>query len=155
MHVRFNEQLPSMPVHGLGLLVVRCAFHHPEVFHVLLQALDVFPNRGCPSPVMLDTRSTSVLVPREVLAAHAGLAIGIGCGSASFQVVRFSFVDHHEVSHFDHTSLDALDVVTRATDQHEYEHVNHASDSHLTLSDPDRFDQDQVVSGGFAELNGF
>ena len=84
-----------------------------------------------------------------------GLAIGIGCGSASFQVVRFSFVDHHEVSHFDHTSLDALDVVTRATDQHEYEHVNHASDSHLTLSDPDRFDQDQVVSGGFAKLNGF
>ena len=34
MHVRFNEQLPSMPVHGLGRCCVRCAFHHPEVFHV-------------------------------------------------------------------------------------------------------------------------
>ena len=93
--------------------------------------------------------------PREVGQHMQGLAIGIGCRSASFQVVRFSFVDHHEVSHFDHTSLDALDVVTRATDQHEYEHVDHAPDRHLTLSDPDRFDQDQVVSSGFAKLNGF
>ena len=83
-----------------------------------------------------------------------GLAIGIGCGSASFQVVRFSFVDHHEVSHFDHTSLDALDVVTRATDQHRYNTSTMLGQPPHFVR-PHRFDQDQVVSGGFAKLNGF
>ena len=84
-----------------------------------------------------------------------GLTIGIGRGSASFQVVGLSFVDHHEVSHFDDTSFDSLDVVSRATDQHEDVHVNHAPDGHLTLSNTNSFDKDQVVSGCFAKLNRF
>ena len=83
------------------------------------------------------------------------VAISIGRGTARFQIVDFSFVHHHEVSHFDHSAFDALDVVPRAANQHQHKHVDHASDGHFTLPDSNGFNQNQVVARGFAKLNRF
>ena len=83
------------------------------------------------------------------------LAIRPSGGAASRKAFLLGFVNHHSIGHLDHTSFDSLDVVPGATNEHEHKHVDHAPHRHFALADAHGFDQNQVVSRGFTELNGF
>ena len=84
-----------------------------------------------------------------------GLLVGPSCRPTRGESFLLGFVDHHGICHFDHPALDALNVVPGAADEHEHEDIDHASNGDFALPDAHRFDQDQVVPGGFAQLNGF
>ena len=68
--------------------------------------------------------------------------------------IPVGFVDDHDIGHFDNTPFDPLQFVACTGDQQQQEEIGHGLDSGLALSDPNRFDQDMIESGGLAKQDG-
>ena len=74
---------------------------------------------------------------------------------AGFHTVAVALVHQEDVAHFNHTSLDALDVVAGPANEGEHEDVDHVSHSDFALPDADSFHQNQIEPSRLAELDGF
>ena len=63
-------------------------------------------------------------------------------------------VDRDDVGKFQQAALDALQLVARAWNRHDDEHVDHVGDGGLGLADADRLDQNHVEAGGLGDGDG-
>ena len=59
--------------------------------------------------------------------------------------------DYHDVGHLHDAALDALQLVARARNLQQHEHVDHRMYGRFGLSDAHRLDEDHVESRGFAQ----
>ena len=65
------------------------------------------------------------------------------------------FIDDEQVRHFDHTSLEHLDAITRLGNQNQDGRVGAPGHIELRLSDTDRLDQDPVEPGRIEHIAHF
>ena len=71
--------------------------------------------------------------------------------SAAASVCAVGLVDRDHVDQFQQPAFDALQIVTGTGQHQRQETIGHVGDHRFRLADADRFDQHDVVAGGFAD----
>ncbi len=82
--------------------------------------------------------------PGELASRHAGRCLTIPIG----------LVDGDDVGELEDAALDALELVTRASEREEQEGVDHLGHRDLVLADPHGLDDDDVVTGSLQHEHG-
>lgn len=70
-------------------------------------------------------------------------------------VLAVGLGDDHHIGHLHNAALDALQFVARTGDLEHHEHIDHRMYGRFGLSHADRFDEDDVESGSFAQDDRF
>lgn len=85
-------------------------------------------------------------------AAHPDIAF---CQFGFVDVLAVGLGDDHHIGHLHNAALDALQFVARTGDLEHHEHIDHRMYGRFGLSHADRFDEDDVESGSFAQDDRF
>lgn len=79
----------------------------------------------------------------------------LAVGGGALAVVAVILGDHQDVRQFHDAALDALEVVSRPSDEQEHEDVHHGAHRGFRLADADGFNEDDVKARGLARDHGF
>src|SRR5690606_23652385 len=77
------------------------------------------------------------------------------CAFSQIETLTIGFVDDERIGQLHDAALDALQLVAGIRQHQHHEEINHARDFVFTLTNPDGFDQNDIVARSFAEQHGF